>query len=136
MRADSRQTTVTEPMDPPRTRLKDSPKKPRTRSAPVAQIADAPPEVPPSPSVTEPISLLPQQAASQFRSRWEIIQGEFVDDPRLAVEQAGVLVEEALTQLMAVFKEKREHSEGDRDIPTEELRQTLRHYRLLLSRLF
>jgi hypothetical protein len=83
MRAESRQTPVSERRDP---RPKDSPKGHRTRSAPQAQIADAPSEVPSSPSVTEPMLLLPQ-AASQFRSRWEIIQSEFVDDPRHAVNK-------------------------------------------------
>ena len=120
---------------PARTRPEDSPKKPRTRSAPEAQIAEAPPEVPSSPSATEPISLLPKKAASQFRTRWETIQSGFVDDPRHTVEQAGGLVEEALGQLTAVFEEKREHLRRDGDIPTEDLRQTLRHYRLLLTRL-
>ena len=74
-------------------------KKPRARSVPVAQPADMPADVPASPSLTEPISLLPQDAASQLRSRWEVIQSGFVDDPRDVVEQAGALVEEALGQL-------------------------------------
>jgi len=133
MRADTRQTPVRERSEP---RPKDSPKGPRTRSAPVAQIADAPPDVPPSPSATEPVLLLPEEAASQFRSRWETIQSGFVDDPRHAVEQASVLVEEALGQLTGVFAEKREHLQRNGEIPTEDLRQTLRHYRLLLNRLF
>jgi hypothetical protein len=100
------------------------------------QVADAPSEVPSNPNATQPILLLPQEAASQFRSRWEIIQSEFVDDPRHAVEQASALVEEALGQLTGVFAEKREHLQRNGDIPTEDLRQTLRHYRLLLNRLF
>ena len=133
MRTDSRQTAVSERRDP---RPKDSPKGHRTRSAPQAQIADAPSEVPSGPNATQPILLLPQEAASQFRSRWEIIQSEFVDDPRHAVEQASALVEEALGQLTSVFAEKREHLQRNGDIPTEDLRQTLRHYRLLLNRLF
>jgi hypothetical protein len=133
MRVDARQTPVSERINP---RAKDSSKGPRTRSAPRAQIADAPSEVPSSPSATEPILLLPQEAASQFRTRWEIIQSGFVDDPRHAVEQASSLVEEALGQLTDVFAEKREHLLSNGDIPTENLRQTLRHYRLLLNRLF
>ena len=133
MRADPRETPVSERIDP---RPKDTPKGTRTRSAPVAQIADRPPEVAPSPSATEPILLLPEEAASQFRSRWEIIQSGFVDDPRNAVEQASALVNEALGQLTSAFEEKREHLQHNGEIPTEELRQTLRHYRLLLNRLF
>jgi len=133
MRADSRQTPVSERIDP---RPKDSPKGPRTRPAPRAQVAEAPREVPSNPTVTEPISLLPENDVSQFRSRWETIQSGFVDDPRHTVEQAGALVEEALSRLTAVFEEKREHLKSGVEIPTEDLRQTLRHYRLLLNRLF
>lgn len=135
MKADSRQTSATERIVPPGPRPEHSLKQPRARSVPVAQPADTPPEAPSNSSATEPISLLPQEAASQFRSRWEMIQSGFVDDPRHAVEQAGALVEEVLGQLTAVFEEKREHLQRG-DIPTEDLRQTLRHYRLLLSRLF
>ena len=65
-----------------------------------------------------------------------MIQSGFVDDPRHAVEQASALVNEALGQLSSVFEEKREHLQHNGEIPTEELRQTLRHYRLLLNRLF
>jgi len=102
----------------------------------VAQTADAPPEVVSLPTATEPILLLPEEAASQFRARWEIIQSGFVDDPRHAVEQASALINEALGQLTGVFEEKRKHLQHNGEIPTEELRQTLRHYRLLLNRLF
>jgi hypothetical protein len=127
MRADSSQTPA-----PVRERIDPGPKAPETRSAPVAQTA----EVASAPTSTEPILLLPEEAANQFRSRWEIIQSGFVDDPRHAVEQASTLVEEALGQLTAVFTEKREQLQRNGDLPTEDLRQTLRHYRLLLNRLF
>ncbi|MGH9427143.1 MAG: hypothetical protein ACRD2L_12670, partial [Terriglobia bacterium] len=93
-------------------------------------------EVPSNPAVTEAISLLPEETASQFRSRWDLIQNGFVDDPRRAVDQAGALVDEALNQLCAVFEEKRSHLQRNGGVPTEELRHTLRHYRLLLNRLF
>lgn len=131
MRADPRQTSTTEQIVPP---SEDS--APRARSVPVAQPAETPSEVPSSPTATEAISLLPDEAASQFRSRWELIQSGFVDDPRRAVDEAGALVEEALDQLSAVFEEKRTHLQRDANLPTEDLRQTLRHYRLLLNRLF
>jgi hypothetical protein len=98
--------------------------------------ADTPHDVESTPTVTEDISLLPEEAASQLRSRWDVIQGGFVDDPRRAVDQAGALVDDALQQLNAVFEEKRSRLQGNGGIPTEELRQTLRHYRLLLNRLF
>ena|SRR5688572_2198781 len=132
MRADPRQTTDAGLSGPPRAPAPDSPL-PAARSVP---LAETPSEVPSTPTVTEAISLLPEEAASQFRSRWDLIQGGFVDDPRRAVDQAGALVEDALHQLSAVFEEKRARLQGDGALPTEELRQTLRHYRLLLNRLF
>ena len=132
MRADPRETPDTGRSGPPSASALDSPR-PAVRSVPVAETLS---EVPNTPTVTEAISLLPEEAASQFRSRWDLIQGGFVDDPRRAVDQAGALVEDALQQLSTVFEEKRARLQGNGGIPTEELRQTLRHYRLLLNRLF
>jgi hypothetical protein len=136
MRADPRQTPGAEPIVPPSVPTEELPGKPPARSAPVAQSAETHSEVPINPTATEAISLLPDDAANRFRSRWELIQSGFVDDPRRSVEQAGALVEEALDQLSAVFDEKRAHLQRDGNVPTEDLRQTLRHYRLLLNRLF
>lgn len=136
MRADSEPRT-TERVGSPETRQANYLNKPRTTSVAGPEPAEIHAEAPPSPNATEPISLLPTEAASQFRSRWETIQSGFVDDPRQAVEQASVLVEQALEQLTTVFEEKREQLQAGRnEIPTEDLRQTLRHYRLLLNRLF
>jgi len=129
MKADAIQTPVSEQVHP---RPKDDPE----RTPMPSQIAERPPEMAPSSSATEQVLLLPEEGASQFRSRWETIQSGFVDDPRHSVEQASALVTEALGQLTSVFEEKREHLRHHGEIPTEELRQTLRHYRLLLNRLF
>jgi hypothetical protein len=79
--------------------------------------------------------LLTEESSTQFRARWETIQGEFVDDPRRAVEQAGALAVEALKQVSAVFEDKRTQLQRGTEISTEDLRQTLRRYRLLLNRL-
>jgi len=57
--------------------------------------------------------------------------------PLAAEDQEHFLKEWHSQQLSNVFEEKRAHLQGNGGIPTEELRQTpLRHYRLLLSRLF
>lgn len=134
MRVESEQRT-TERVASPEAQQANSLTQPRTPPGP--KPVEIPAEAPPSPNPTEPISLLPQEFASQFRSRWETIQSGFVDDPRQAVEQASVLVQQALKQLTTVFEEKRKQVQAGRgDIPTEDLRQTLRHYRLLLNRLF
>ena len=132
MRADPRETPDTGRSGPPSASALDSPRP----AVPSVPVAETPSEVPSTPTVTEAILLLPEEAASQFRSRWDLIQGGFVDDPRRAVDQAGALVEDALQQLSTVFEEKRARLQGNGGIPTEELRQTLRHYRLLLNRLF
>ena len=135
MRADPRQTPGTEPMVPPGVPTEELPAKTSAPSAPVVQPAETRSDVPINATATEAISLLPEDAAGRFRSRWELIQSGFVDDPRRSVEQAGALVDEALEQLSAVFDEKRAHLQRDGNVPTEDLRQTLRHYRLLLNRL-
>jgi hypothetical protein len=135
MRTDSEQRT-TGRADLSEARQGNSLKNTRAASAPVPRADEIPADIPRNLNVTEPISLLPEEAASQFRSQWESIQSGFVDDPRRAVEQAGVLVEEALEKLTTVFENKREQFRSGRgDIPTEDLRQTLRHYRVLLNRL-
>jgi len=135
MRADPRQTPIPETIVPASVPAEELPAKPPARPAPVAQSVEAPSDVPISASATEAISLLPDDAATRFRSRWELIQSGFVDDPRRSVEQAGALVDEALEELNAVFKEKRAQLQRDGNVPTEDLRQTLRRYRLLLNRL-
>ena len=105
----------------------------RTASPPPSAVAT--PERPVVATESEDISLLPEDISTGFRSRWDMIQSGFVDDPRRAVDQAGELVEEALGKLNAVFADKRKNLQRGETIPTEELRQTLRHYRLLLNQL-
>lgn len=67
MRADPRDTTNAGRSGPPSASALDSPR-PAARSVPVAET---PSEVPSTPTVTESISLLPEEAASQFRSLWD-----------------------------------------------------------------
>lgn len=136
MRTDSRATAASPGRAVPRDTKPvpvDSKKMPADRSVPtIAPEVEAPA----SPSVAEPISLLSQEAASEFRSRWDTIQSGFVDDPRRTVQEAAELVEEAMARLAEFFAEKREHVKHEENMATEDLRQTLRHYRLLLNRLF
>lgn len=116
MKTDSRETTA-------------------TRTPPPPPSAVATPDRPVVGTESEDISLLPEDISAGFRSRWDMIQSGFVDDPRRAVDQAGELVEEALGKLNAVFADKRKNLQRGEIIPTEALRQTLRHYRLLLNQL-
>ena len=84
-------------------------------------------------------ALLNQEETELFRTRWNEIQGKFVDEPRSAVQQADALVSEVIEKITAMFAN--EHSsleeqwkEGN-DVSTEDLRQALQHYRSFFNRL-
>ena len=83
--------------------------------------------------------LLDLGESGRFRTRWNEIQGQFVDEPRSAVQQADALVSEVIEQISQVFA--KEHSslesqwkQGD-DVSTEDLRKALQHYRSFFNRL-
>jgi len=77
--------------------------------------------------------------ATEFRGRWDTIQGDFVDEPRRAVEQADSLVAEAMKRLAEVFAEERAKLEGqwsrEESVSTEDLRLALCRYRSFFGRL-
>jgi hypothetical protein len=81
--------------------------------------------------------LLPN--GESYRSRWQEIQGTFVDDPRDSVSKADGLVAEVIQTLAKRFAEERQHLEqdwsGGRDPSTEDLRKALQHYRSFFQRL-
>ncbi len=70
---------------------------------------------------------------TEFMARWTAIQTTFVDEPRMAVEQADTLVAEVIRELARVFAEERGRLEGawsqGTDVSTEDLRQALQRYR-------
>jgi hypothetical protein len=77
--------------------------------------------------------------AQAFRTRWEKIQIEFVDEPRKSVEQADELVAATIKRLAEVFASERnkleqEWGKGD-NVSTEDLRVALRRYRSFFDRL-
>ena len=77
--------------------------------------------------------------AQAFRTRWEKIQIEFVDEPRKSVEQADELVASTIKRLAEVFAGERnrleqEWGKGD-NVSTEDLRVALRRYRSFFDRL-
>ncbi|MFH8573914.1 hypothetical protein [Streptomyces sp. NPDC017993] len=75
----------------------------------------------------------------EFRSRWQRIQSEFVDDPREAVGAADTLVAEAMQALAATFSQHKQGLEGQwhrgEEVETEELRVALQRYRSFFNRL-
>jgi hypothetical protein len=85
------------------------------------------------------VSLLPDSEAERFTTRWQEIQGSFVDEPRASVEQADALVADLMQRLASGFSDERQRLEdqwdrGD-DVSTENLRVTLTRYRSFFDRL-
>lgn len=74
-----------------------------------------------------------------FRSRWESIQSEFVDEPRQSVEQADTLVAEVMQTLAQTFNNQKgtleEQWNRGQDASTEDLRLALQKYRSFFDRL-
>ncbi|MDN5916818.1 MAG: hypothetical protein L0I76_17220 [Pseudonocardia sp.] len=86
----------------------------------------------------EPVPVMRPHRAESFRDRWNAVQGEFVDRPREAVEQADELVGDLLEELSWMFRNQRadlEQAWSDEEGSTENLRVALRRYRELFDRL-
>jgi hypothetical protein len=108
-------------------------------------VVPAPPEaaalsaVPAAGAGDQATPLFAAGEAAQLRVRWDAIQGGFVDEPRHAVEQADILVAEAMKRLAEVFGDERKKLEGQWDrkeaVSTEDLRLALRRYRSFFGRL-
>lgn len=83
--------------------------------------------------------LLPTEETERFRGEWTSIQGEFVDQPREAVEKADALVADLMQRLAAQFAESRTNLErqwdGQDDVSTEDLRVAMTSYRSFFERL-
>ena len=75
----------------------------------------------------------------EFRSRWDAVQGSFVDDPRQSVRQADELVAQVMKSLAETFSNERGKLETQVDqtdeASTENLRLGLRRYRSFFERL-
>ena len=86
---------------------------------------------------TEP--LFSSSDAQRFRDQWTGVQGEFVDQPREAVEHADRLVADLMQSLAAQFSETRSGLESqwnDSDnVSTEDLRVAMTRYRSFFERL-
>lgn len=83
--------------------------------------------------------LFEDEAARKFRSRWQVIQGKFVDDPRDSVKQADDLVADIIKNVTMSFADRRMSLEkqwnSGEDISTEDMRQALKRYRSFFERL-
>ena len=84
-------------------------------------------------------ALLNHEESEHFRTRWNEIQGAFVDEPRTAVQHADALVSEVVTQITQMFANEHNSLEiqwnQGNDVSTEDLRKALQHYRSFFNRL-
>jgi hypothetical protein len=96
-----------------------------TSPAPISTNASAP--------------LLSHEESEHFRKHWNEIQGKFVDDPRVAVQEADALVTEVIEQISQMFDFEHTSLEGQwnqgNDVSTEDLRKALQRYRSFFNRL-
>jgi hypothetical protein len=113
---------------------------------PVADASDAgptavdqPAEASGSASDAASAPLFPSGEGDRFRQQWVEVQGQFVDEPRQAVEQADHLVAELMQRLATQFSETRSELErrwdGQENVSTEELRIAMTQYRSFFERL-
>jgi hypothetical protein len=81
--------------------------------------------------------LFTAEGTAEFRSRWDIVQRGFVDDPIKAVRDGDELVSEVIRTLAQTFADERTGLEArdDQRNQTEMLRQALRRHRALFERL-
>jgi hypothetical protein len=102
-----------------------------------AAVATEDTQMPDDSRSTEP--LFSASDADRYREQWTSVQGEFVDQPREAVEQADRLVADLMQSLAAQFSETRAGLESqwtdDDNVSTEDLRVAMTRYRSFFERL-
>jgi hypothetical protein len=83
--------------------------------------------------------LFSQDVAMDFRSRWDVVQRGFVDDPQAAVRAGDELVTQVIKSLAESFAHQRSELEGGHEhtdeSTTESRRLSLRRYRSFFERL-
>lgn len=88
---------------------------------------------------TKLVPLFAEDAATDFRSRWDVIQRGFVDDPQQAVRAGDELVAQVIKSLADMFSNQRSTLESELNqtdqSSTEYLRLSLRRYRSFFERL-
>jgi hypothetical protein len=83
--------------------------------------------------------LFTQEATTNFRSRWDLVQRSFVDNPQEAVHAGDELVAQVIASLTETFSSQRSQLESELhqtdQSSTENLRLALRRYRAFFERL-
>ena len=84
-------------------------------------------------------AMFEENETNDFRSRWQSIQTDFIDDPRRCVERADELVDETMKRLAQIFSDERTRLEQSWDqgdnVSTEDLRLAFQRYRSFFDRL-
>lgn len=84
-------------------------------------------------------ALFSQNESAHFRTRWNEIQGMFVDEPHTAVQKADDLLSNVIEMLSRNLSKEHNTLEVQwkqgNDVSTENLRQVLQHYRTFFNRL-
>jgi len=57
-------------------------------------------------NVESVVALLDRDESEHFRTRWNEVQGKFVDEPRSAVQQADALVSDVIEQITQMFADE------------------------------
>ncbi len=90
-------------------------------------------------NVASQAALLGHEESEHFRTSWNKIQGKFVDEPRMAVQEADTLVSEVIKQITEMFVNNHTLLESQwkqgNDVSTEDLRMAFQHYRSFFNRL-
>jgi hypothetical protein len=96
-------------------------------------------EVPVGTNAGSLAALLNREESEHLRTRWNEIQGTFVDEPRSAVKQADVLVSEVIEEITQMFTTEHSSLEAQwnqgNEVSTEDLRKALQRYRSFFNRL-
>lgn len=96
-------------------------------------------ETPTGTNIGSTTALLNHEESEHYRTRWNEIQGTFVDEPRTAVQQADELVSEVIGQITKMFANNHSMLESQwkqgNDVSTEDLRKALQQYRTFFNRL-
>ncbi len=96
-------------------------------------------EAPISTNAGSSTALLDSEESEHLRTRWNEIQGKFVDEPRSAVQQADALVSEVIEKITQMFANEHRALESQwkqgNDVSTEDLRRALQRYRSFFNRL-
>lgn len=126
---------------------------PDDRSDPFITTKPGDYEAPPQPSGPSPqedtqelqepnrerTAMFEEKETADFRSRWQQIQTDFIDDPRRCVQRADELVSETTKRLAQIFSDERQRLEQSWDqgdnVSTEDLRLAFQRYRSFFDRL-